>query len=195
MALSSHGSSSSANVFDGRGKAKAGGGEDVISECGRSWHGLGNVGRLRFDPILSLCKFSGDPSGEMGLACVLTGVPIGPWSKFAMGNVGELAASDARMLVALNFNSGAKIEVLGGEGADLAFENPSPTCCTFSELACGDSSAMSWMAGLGERHCGPSIVGIKEMRTQFCRLCPGLRALGLPFRAEGLLADTGAGSH
>lgn len=51
------------------------------------------------------------------------------------------------------------------------------------------------MAGLGERLCGPNMVGINEMRTQFWRLCPGLRALGLPFKAEGFPTDTGAVSH
>lgn len=38
------------------------------------------------------------------------------------------------------------------------------------------------------------MVGAKEMRTQFCRLCP-LRAFGLPFSAEGLPVRSGEGSH
>jgi hypothetical protein len=110
---------------------------------GKSWQGLGNVERLKTDFGLNVGTSCCDVSGGLNLACVFTGVPIGPWSKLAIDNAGELAESVARRLVALNFSSGAKIDVLGGDGRDVGLCNPSPTFWTCSELACGDSSAMS----------------------------------------------------
>lgn len=110
--------------------------------CGRSWPGLGKVPRLKTEPGLIGSPSCGVTSLRFAVSNVSIDVSVRTWSKFAMDNVGELAASEARRLVALNFNSGAKTEVLGGE-CRTVLENPSPTFCTFSELACGDSSAIS----------------------------------------------------
>ena len=100
--------------FDRRDKAKTGGGELIMLVGDWSRQGLGKTGMLivGLSFISSLSGWPSSTSWDSG--CDFTGVPIGPWSKFTMDNVGELAVSEARMLVAFSFNSGAKVEVLGG---------------------------------------------------------------------------------
>lgn len=100
------------------------------------------------------------------------------------------------MEVAIIFTSGLKIEVLGGRGRDRVLEKPRPPLFLFSDVAVfGDSSCMSFIIdGLGDLLGGPRMVGASDMRTQFCRRWP-LRAVGLPFKADGFPDDNGAGSH
>jgi hypothetical protein len=146
---------------------------------------------LNTDPVLIRCESTGAVLNNRD-------EPTGPWSYSTRDSVGELGVSEARMDVTPNFTSGAKVEILGGRGSGRLLEKPSPTLLLFSDIVVfGDSSWMSFMtAGLGDLDLpdGPRVVGTSEIRTQFCRRWP-LRALGLPFRADGFPEDSGAGSH
>ena len=141
-------------------------------------------------------SFWGPASWAVAFCQPFTGVPTGSGSKFAMGNGDEFAANVALKLVVAKFSSGANTGTLGGRGSEPMLEKPNPAPSTPGRSVGMGSSSMSWIAGLGERLCGgPRMVGMSDSLTGFDRLCPGLRALGLPLRAEGLPTDIGAGSY
>ena len=83
---------------------------------------------------------------------------------------------------------------LGGRGNGLVLVSRAGTACPFCDVTSGDSSSISAMTGLGDLLWPLMIVGLNDIRTQFWRLCP-LRALGLPFNADGLPDARGEGSQ
>lgn len=81
--------------------------------------------------------------------------------------VGELGVNEARSVVGFNFNSGAKVEVLGGLGFARRDVTPRPGRRGSFEHVSGDSSWISAIAWLGDLLACPSICGDRDIRTQF----------------------------
>lgn len=155
--------------------------------------GLGNVGIVKLDALLSPRgreNLGGEAVKENELLLISRSR-----AKLLSERVGELGVNEARSVLGLSLTSGAKVETLGGRGRARVPGNPSTDGGRSHSLSCsGDSSAISAIEGLGDGRREPIIVGDSDIRTQLERRWL-FRALGLPFRAEGLPDCIGDGSH
>lgn len=124
---------------------------------------------------------------------VSTGCEVHPgsWKVVQLLKVGELEVKEARSVDMRR--CGAKAVRLDGRERWVLLETNGrpPIVLLAPSKSSGSSSMPCIMLGLvGLLGGGPRICGVRvEMRTQFCLRCP-LRALGLPFRADGFCKGT-----
>lgn len=115
----------------------------------------------------------------------------GSWKLVQLLKVGELEVKEALKVDMRRL--GAKAVRLDGRERWVLLETNGrpPIVLLLPSKSSGSSSMPCIMLGLvGLLGGGPRICGVRvEIRTQFCLRCP-LRALGLPFRAEGFCKGT-----
>ena len=117
----------STNSLEGREKTKVEGGDVILRIELISLHGLGKLGMLNTELLLSRFGLQGKEALFELPQEQRVGEPSAPCRVRSTRNVGEFTVTGTLRVVGFSFTSGAKTEEVGGFGNDLLFENPRPT--------------------------------------------------------------------